>query len=106
MAESPPPTTMMSWSLKKKPSHVAQVETPRPMSLDSLGRPRSLAEAPVAMMTVWPSTVVSPALTRNGRRLKSTLVTSSSIISVPKRSACFLKVSISGGPSMPSMKPG
>ena len=28
MAESPPPTTAMCWSRKKKPSQVAQVETP------------------------------------------------------------------------------
>ena len=27
-AESPPPTTAMSWSRKKNPSQVAQVETP------------------------------------------------------------------------------
>ena len=31
-AESPPPTTAMSWSRKKKPSQVAQVETPWPSS--------------------------------------------------------------------------
>ena len=30
MAESPPPTTAISWSRKKKPSQVAQVETPWP----------------------------------------------------------------------------
>ena len=55
MAESPPPTTMMFWSLKKNPSHVAQVDTPRPMRADSPGTPRSFAEAPVATMTVCPS---------------------------------------------------
>jgi hypothetical protein len=92
--------------LKKKPSQVAHVETPRPMSVDSPGSPMSLAEAPVEMMTVWPSSVTSPPVTVNGRRLKSTAVTSSSIISVPKRSACFRKFSMRGGPSMPSMKPG
>ena len=30
MAESPPPTTAIAWSRKKKPSQVAQVETPWP----------------------------------------------------------------------------
>ena len=30
IAESPPPTTTMSWSRKKKPSQVAQADTPRP----------------------------------------------------------------------------
>ncbi len=38
-AESPPPTTAMCCSLKKKPSHVAHQETPRPDSASSLGRP-------------------------------------------------------------------
>ena len=28
MAESPPPATAMCWSRKKKPSQVAQVDTP------------------------------------------------------------------------------
>jgi hypothetical protein len=37
-AESPPPTTAMWWPRKKKPSQVAQVETPWPMSSCSLGR--------------------------------------------------------------------
>ena len=62
--------------------------------------------APVAMITVWPSSVWSPAVTRKGRRQKSTSVTSSAIISVPKRRACFRKVSMRGGPSMPSTNPG
>ena len=97
---------MMFWSLKKNPSQVAQVETPRPISLASLGRPSSLAEAPVATMTVCASMVTSPPVTLKGRLRKSTAVTSSAIISVPKRSACFWKVSMSGGPSMPSTKPG
>ena len=37
-------------------------------------------------------------MTVNGRLRKSTSVTSSAIISVPKRSACFWNVSISSGP--------
>jgi len=43
---------MIFWSLKKKPSHVAHVETPRPMSCISASRPRSFEDAPVAMITV------------------------------------------------------
>ena len=35
MAESPPPTTAMSWSRKKKPSQVAQVDRPWPSSAAS-----------------------------------------------------------------------
>jgi len=45
-------------------------------------------------------------LIQEGRLRKSTAVTSSEIISVPNRSACFWNVSIKGGPSMPSTKPG
>jgi hypothetical protein len=62
--------------------------------------------APVAMMTVSASTATSSALILNGRLRKSTSVTSSAIISVPKRAAWALKVSMRGGPSMPSTKPG
>ena len=40
-AESPPPTTAMSWSRKKKPSQVAHQETPWPESRFSSGRPSS-----------------------------------------------------------------
>ncbi len=105
-AESPPPTTMMLWSLKKKPSHVAHVDTPRPMSAISDGSPSSLAEAPVATMTVSASHERSPAFTTKGRREKSTAVTSSAIISVPKRSACLRIVSMRLGPITPSTKPG
>jgi hypothetical protein len=39
-AVSPPPTTTMSWSRKKKPSQVAHQDTPRPDSSDSPGMPR------------------------------------------------------------------
>ena len=46
IAESPPPTTTISLSLKKKPSHVAQYETPKPCSAFSLGRPICMADAP------------------------------------------------------------
>ena len=41
IAVSPPPTTAMSWSLKKKPSQVAHQETPRPDSRFSWCRPSS-----------------------------------------------------------------
>ena len=36
-AESPPPTTAMCWSRKKKPSQVAHQETPRPERASSRG---------------------------------------------------------------------
>ena len=38
IAESPPPTTAMFCSRKKKPSQVAHHETPRPDRASSLGR--------------------------------------------------------------------
>ena len=52
MAESPPPTTTISLPEKKKPSQVAQEETPCPISFCSLGRPSQRAEAPLAMISV------------------------------------------------------
>jgi hypothetical protein len=42
IAESPPPTTAITCSLKKKPSQVAHQETPRPDNLFSFGKPISL----------------------------------------------------------------
>ena len=39
----PPPTTATSWPLKKKPSQVAQADTPFPFNRASLSRPSHLA---------------------------------------------------------------
>ena len=50
-AESPPPTTAMSWSRKKKPSQVAHVDRPWPISRASAARPSISDCAPVATMT-------------------------------------------------------
>ena len=97
---------MMSLSLKKNPSQVAHVDTPRPMRARSEGSPRSFAEAPVAMITECACHVCSPERTTKGRRAKSTAVASSAIISVPNRSACLRIVSMRSGPSMPSTNPG
>ena len=44
--------TAISVPEKKKPSHVAQLETPWPMSACSLGRPSQRALAPEAMISV------------------------------------------------------
>ena len=52
MAESPPPITAISLPEKKKPSHVAQEETPWPISACSFGSPSQRADAPLAMMSV------------------------------------------------------
>ena len=49
-AESPPPTTAMLWPRKKKPSHVAHVESPCPSSFDSASSPSINDCAPVDTM--------------------------------------------------------
>ena len=51
IAESPPPTTTMSWPRKKKPSQVAQDETPWPRNSCSPGTPSGRQAEPVARMT-------------------------------------------------------
>ena len=76
IAESPPPTTTSSLSRKKKPSQVAQADTPRPRSLSSPGMSNQRAEAPVAMITDSDSYSSAPTDTLNGRFEKSTSVTS------------------------------
>ena len=50
MAESPPPTTMTSLSLKNAPSHVAQVDIPCPLCFSSLPASSHIASAPVVMI--------------------------------------------------------
>ena len=90
-AESPPPTTAISWPRKKNPSQVAHVDRPWPSS-STLGfeaehqalraggdDDRVGGELPVAHAR------------RNGRSLKSTAVTFSVRNSAPKRSACSRK---------------
>ena len=51
IAESPPPMTAIGLPRKKKPSQVAHVETPCPISDRSAGSPSSFADAPVATIT-------------------------------------------------------
>src|SRR6059036_968051 len=64
----------------------------------SEGRPRSLALAPVATMSVSAQWTSSPIVTWNGRRARSTAATSPYTNCVPKRPACSLNTSISSGP--------
>jgi hypothetical protein len=76
------------------------------MNFSSDGRPRYFADAPVAMMsashvyTAW-----SPSST-SGRSRSPTVWMWSNTISVPKRSACFWKRSISSGPCTPPKSAG
>ena len=51
-AESPPPTTAMSWPRKKNPSQVAQVEKPWPIRRSSAGSPSIRDCAPVETITL------------------------------------------------------
>ena len=51
IAESPPPTTITSLSLKKAPSHVAHVDIPCPLCLSSLSASSHIASAPVVIIT-------------------------------------------------------
>jgi hypothetical protein len=52
-ALSPPPTTAISWSRKKKPSQVAHQLTPCPESSFSPGIPSSRYAEPMASTTVF-----------------------------------------------------
>ena len=107
IAVSPPPTTPISLPRKKKPSQVAQAETPWPERSFSEGMSSHLAEAPVAMITVSASISCPPSpVMRKGRLERSASVTIPSMISVPNRSACARNNSISSGPRMPLGKPG
>ncbi len=104
---SPPPTTKISWSRKKKPSQVAHIETPWPSSRDSDGRPSFLAVAPVAMITARAVTVVpSSIVSAMGRADRSAFVTRLGSSSAPNRAAWVRNLSISSGPMIPSGKPG
>jgi hypothetical protein len=105
-AVSPPPTTAISRSRKKKPSQVAHADTPRPRSLVSESSPSHSADAPVATMTDWAVYSVPRAHSRNGRRLRSTLSMSTSIMRAPKRIAWSRILFMSSGPWIPSGKPG
>jgi len=88
IAESPPPTTAMSWSRKKKPSQVAHQETPWPESRFSPGSPSSRYAEPVARITVrarWVSP--PPVTTRFGSARRSTSTASSVTSWAPNLSA-------------------
>jgi hypothetical protein len=107
IAVSPPPTTTTSLPLKKKPSHVAHADTPRPIIRFSASSPRSFADAPEE--TIDGVGRDGPAaVERQPERVpeKSTFEIVSSTTSVPKRRACSRKISMSSGPWMPSRKPG
>src|SRR3984957_411112 len=105
-AESPPPTTAMSCSRKKKPSQVAHHETPCPDSSFSPGTESSLYLAPVAMITALARYVSDSVFTPLGETVRSTSITSSARSSAPNRSACLRRWSIRSGPMTPSGKPG
>ena len=110
MAESPPPTTPMGRSRKKKPSQVAHVDTPRPSSRCSAGSPSMRARAPVAMINERPSKVGSPVApsvhTEKGRVERCTRDTFLVTSSAPNRAAWARNVPIRSGPMIASTNPG
>ena len=107
IAESPPPITTTSWSLKKAPSQTPQVETPRPPSSISPGTPIRLGSAPIARTTVRARYSSSPRNTLwIPPSLSSTRSTSSVTRRAPKRSACARNFCIISGPMIPSGNPG
>ena len=85
IAESPPPTTKTFLSLKKKPSQVAQADTPCPISLVSDSSPNKRADAPVEIIIA--SAKYSSLLTHTmyGLLERSTLSTVLYRHSAPKR---------------------
>ncbi|CAI8189517.1 MAG: Uncharacterised protein [Candidatus Nitrosopelagicus brevis] len=68
--------------------------------------PIFLGVAPVQTITAFASYSSEPVKTLNGFARKSTFTTTSSIIVVFIRSACFLIVNIKSGPIIPSSNPG
>jgi hypothetical protein len=106
IAESPPPTTTMCWLRKKKPSQVAQEETPWPSSSCSPGTPSGRQAEPVARTTAFAWYSVLPTKTLLIGASRTTRAASSVMNSAPKRSAWVRMLSISSGPRTPSGKPG
>ena len=112
IAESPPPTTAMSCPRKKKPSQVAQVETPWPsrrllarqaehQRLGAGGRRSRLG--PVGRL--GRVGIADPDAERAVREVDPGDL-GRCMSSAPKRSACSRILVISSGPMMPSGKPG
>src|SRR5882724_2275248 len=91
---------------EKYPSHVAHVETPRPINSLSPFNPSNRADAPAATITVFVSIVSFPAIILNGRFDKSTSETAPDLNSAPNFSACLRMFAISSGPMIPSGSPG
>jgi hypothetical protein len=88
IAESPPPTTAISCPRKKKPSHVAHVDSPWPIKRDSASRPSMIDCAPVATMIDSARCSSSSIHTPKGDpEERSTFVTFAVISCVPNRLA-------------------
>ena len=108
-AESPPPTTAMSWPRKKNPSQVAHVESPWLSSRSSPGTPIISDCAPVARMTVSAvmlGSTSSVTQARKGRDVTSRRCTFETRRSAPNRSAWARMFAMSSGPVIPWGNPG
>ena len=107
IAESPPPTTAIGLPRKKKPSQVAHVDTPCPISARSEGRPSSFADAPVAMITVLRAKRLVSGRDFERRVWRDRRPSRCRwCMSAPNRSACSRIAAMRSGPMMPSGKPG
>ena len=71
----PPPATATVLFLKKKPSHVAHAETPKPINSFSPSMLSHFAFAPVAITIEYEWNTSFSVSTTNGNLLKSTFLT-------------------------------
>src|SRR5659263_244961 len=106
IAESPPPITTTTLSLKKKPSHVAQYETPLPINSISPFAPSFFGVVPEAIITDFASMSPSDVLTIFVFPLSSMALTSyMPLISSPNLRACCSNLIARSAPDI-SRKPG
>ena len=87
-ATSPPPTTAVILFLKNAPSHVAQYETPMPVSLSSPSTFNLEGEFPVAIINALASNVPSSVVTVLTSPVTSSEITSVHTFSISNLSAC------------------
>jgi len=111
IAESPPPTTQISWPRKKKPSHVAHVESPCPSRRASPGTASGIARAPDARITASATMSGSgpswlPSHSENGELASSALQARATRRSAPNRSAWPRIRPMRSGPRIASTNPG
>merc|ERR1711998_746785 len=101
MAVSPPPTTTTGFSLKRKPSQVAQELTPPPLKSYSPSTPSQRLSAPVAMTTLWLVRLLPSVYILKSDSPASMRTTFSSRNLAPNDDACCRISCTMTGPVMP-----